>query len=104
MTHATLRRWQENGGNIARLRRRSGISQEKLAAQVDTTRRHMIRLENGEHLPSGGLRDRIADAIGADRSEIQSADDEDEESEPLHTATVDELVRELFARVGHKED
>ncbi|HXJ62765.1 MAG TPA: helix-turn-helix transcriptional regulator [Actinomycetota bacterium] len=92
------RKWADNGKAMARARRRAGVSQENLAAQVGITRRHMIRLENGEHLPSGELRDRIAGAVGVDVDEIQSADDDEEES-PL-AMTTDDLLRELFVRLG----
>ena len=93
--------FNRNGNVIRRLRKRAGISQERLAAQVDTTRRHMIRLENGEHLPSGVLRDKIADAIGADRSAIQSADEDDEESSQMPLSR-DEytMLGALMARLG----
>lgn len=77
-TAPSQRPFTENGAAIRRARKRSEKSQERLAAEVGTTRRHMIRLENGEHLPSGALRDRIAAATGSDPSEIQSSDDEDE--------------------------
>lgn len=53
------------------------IGKEKFAALVGTTRRHMIRLENGEHLPSRDLRDRIVEATGTDE-QIESSDDEDD--------------------------
>lgn len=68
----------ENGARIRSARRRSGKSQEGLAAEVGTTRRHMIRLENGEHLPSGELRDRIAEHTGQPKETFQSADDADD--------------------------
>lgn len=42
------------------------ISQENLAEAVGISRRHMIRIENGEHRPSPNLRDRIAAALDAD--------------------------------------
>lgn len=62
----------------------------------------MIRLENGEHLPSAALRDRIAEAVGDKRREIQAAEDEDEEVEP----PMDDLVRALtrFARESIREE
>ena len=40
------------------------ISQENLALKVGVSRRHMIRIENGEHRPAPDLRDRIAAALG----------------------------------------
>jgi transcriptional regulator with XRE-family HTH domain len=89
-----------NGAIIRRLRKRTGISQERLAAQVGTTRRHMIRLENGEHLPSTVLRNRIAEVVGDSRSEIKAADEDDEEAAmPLNTDEF-QMLGDLMARLG----
>jgi len=88
--------FRENGARIRSARKQAGFSQERLAAEVQTTRRHMIRLENGEHLPSGKLRDRIAEATGQPASSLQAADDEDEES--LRRSLSDDLHR--LARVA----
>jgi len=100
----------DNGAAIRRARKRVGKSQERLAAEIGTTRRHMIRLENGEHLPSGGLRDRIVEATGDASGAIQSSDDEDEEdglrrslSDDLHrlaqvTALLEREAEELAAQ------
>lgn len=85
--------FSENGARIRSARRRTGLSQEKFAPAVGTTRRHMIRLENGEHLPSRELRDRIAEATGQPSGSIQSADDEDEDSLPPHRSLSDDLRR-----------
>jgi transcriptional regulator with XRE-family HTH domain len=78
-------KWSENGKAIRRARLRTGLSQEKLAALIGTTRRHMIRLENGEHLPLGTLRDRLCDVLGIDHDAIQSGDDEQEVALPGDT-------------------
>lgn len=76
-------RFAVNGSRIRRARRKAGISQETLALNVGTTRRHMIRLENGEHLPSTALRNRIAAEVGVEPSAIQASDEDDEESDTL---------------------
>jgi transcriptional regulator with XRE-family HTH domain len=81
----------DNGARIRSARKRAHKSQERLAAEVGTTRRHMIRLENGEHLPSGGLRDRIAGATGESAENLQSADDEDEDA--LRRSLSEDLFR-----------
>jgi transcriptional regulator with XRE-family HTH domain len=80
----------ENGARIKRARERlqsnrpaanhradRPISQEDFAPLVSTTRRHLIRLENGEHLPSAELRDRIVETTGTEER-IESSDDEEE--------------------------
>lgn len=89
-----------NGAVIRRLRKHAGISQERLAVQVGTTRRHMIRLENGEHLPSSTLRDRIAELVGDSRSEIKAADEDDEESSLPLSRDEFAILGDLFARLG----
>ena len=91
----TQHRFAENGKVIRRARRRTGLSQENFAVQVGTTRRHMIRLENGEHLPTRALRDRILEQTGS-QDEIRSSDDEDEES----SLTVDLLQLAKLARLA----
>ena len=59
----------------ARRNAKPRISQERLAAAVGTSRRHMIRIENGEHRPSPELRDRIAEVLGADPSTLPAVED-----------------------------
>lgn len=58
----------------ARGKARPRISQENLALAVGITRRHMIRIENGEHRPLPELRNRIADVLGADPSTLPAAE------------------------------
>lgn len=58
----------------ARTRANPRISQERLALAVGITRRHMIRIENGEHRPSPDLRDRIADVLGVDPETLPTAE------------------------------
>lgn len=58
----------------ARKARRPRISQENLAAAVGISRRHMIRIENGEHRPSPELRDRIAFALDAHPSALPAVE------------------------------
>ena len=79
VTTQPRRPFRENGIAIRAARKLVSKSQERLAAEVGTTRRHMIRLENGEHLPSAALRDRIVEATGAESGSIQSSDDDDED-------------------------
>lgn len=51
------------------------ISQENLAELVGVTRRHMIRIENGDHRPTPALRDRIAIALAVDPSTLPAVED-----------------------------
>lgn len=77
-------RYPDSGRAIktARKNARPPITQESLADTVGITRRHMIRLENGEHRPSVEIRNRIAEAC---RVAPESLPAEDEES-PLRAA------------------
>ena len=59
---------------MARRKADPRISQERLALAVGITRRHMIRIENGEHRPSPDLRDRIAEVLGADPSTLPAVE------------------------------
>jgi hypothetical protein len=52
------------------------LSQAKLAEAVGTTRRHIIKIENGEHRPGRPLRNRIADVLGVERSTLPCAADD----------------------------
>jgi transcriptional regulator with XRE-family HTH domain len=90
-----------NGARIQKARKRTGLSQEAFAPKVGTTRRHMIRLERGQHLPKGELRDRIVDVTGTEE-QIQSADDEEEPDLSMSLDTflrlhIQQLVREATA-------
>lgn len=49
----------ETGQRIKGLRLRAGLSQEKFAPLVGITRRHLIRLENGENRPGRDLAARM---------------------------------------------
>lgn len=47
--------WQDLGVFLSRIRRRTGLSQEKLADQVGVTRQHIWRIEHGCRRPSKHL-------------------------------------------------
>lgn len=71
-------RFRDNGRKIRHARQLTGLSQENFAPLIGTGRRHMIKLENGEHRPSGELRDRIVEVTGT-KEQIESSDDDKEE-------------------------
>lgn len=85
-------RFRENGRKIRVARRTTGLSQENFATRIGTGRRHMIKLENGEHRPSGVLRDRIVEVTGTEE-QIESSDDDKEE---------DLLPRALLKRIAER--
>lgn len=88
-----------NGARIRKARQLTGLSQESFAPKIGTTRRHMIRLERGQHLPGGDLRDRIVEESGT-TEQIQSADDEEEAD---LSVSLDEFLRLHIQRVLREE-
>lgn len=54
------------GLDVARSRRRAGLSQGELALRAGTTQAAISRLENGLKLPGHGVMDRIADVLATD--------------------------------------
>lgn len=75
----TVGRHAENGLRIFRARKRKGLSQVALGNAAGISHRQIVRLENGEHLPSAEHRDLLAEALGLDRTQISSGDDDEEE-------------------------
>ncbi|HTK34708.1 MAG TPA: helix-turn-helix transcriptional regulator [Caulobacteraceae bacterium] len=57
-------RWEAViGGNLRRLRKAQGLSQEKLAAEVELDMRQLGRIERGESFPSLGTLIRLAEIL-----------------------------------------
>lgn len=78
------------GDRIVWARKRSGISQERLAEHIGTSRRHMIRIEKGQHRPGQAFLDRIAEATGQPVelfAESEALDADDEEADAAMRAT-----------------
>lgn len=80
------------GRKIREARQAAGLSQEKLADTAGTSRRHVMRLERGDHRPTQAMVKRLASATGKDESFF--ADSDDEEADP-----VGDLTRSLLALV-----
>ena len=93
------------GERIVQARRRAGISQERLAERIGTSRRHMIRLEKGVHRPGKVFIERIAEATGQDESFFTvDGDEDDDDSDPvslLSSITLADLLRVIA--FGHEE-
>lgn len=77
MSTFAARRYAEVGSRIRAAREKTGLSQERFAPVIGITRRHLIRLENGEHHPSPELRERLAEHTG-EPAEHFSLDDDSE--------------------------
>lgn len=76
-THSTVGKHYEFGQRIASARRRAGLSQETLAERIGATRRYIIKLENGEHIPRPERVAAINTALGS-QIEAPSSDDEED--------------------------
>lgn len=92
-------RYADLGRKLRAARKRKGISQENLALKVGITRRHLIRLELGQHLPSAGLRAAIAAETGVDAETFRMPEDDDEEADPVAMADY-ELFFQLLDRIN----
>lgn len=69
------------GRQIRTARQLAGLSHDKLAAAVGTSRQHLIKLEKGQHLAGETMVARIAEATGKPMAFF--AADDDEESDPV---------------------
>jgi transcriptional regulator with XRE-family HTH domain len=94
-------RFKQNGAKIRRARRSTGQSQEIFAERIGTTRRHMIRLEKGHHLPSGALRDRIVKETKGAVDGIEAHDDEDDEEDAA--VSFDDFLRRRVRALMREE-
>lgn len=78
------------------------ISQERFAGLIGTSRRHLMRIENGTHTPRPALIERIAEESGHDLSFFLDGDD-DEESDRVAGMTLDQFlesrVRKLLRKI-----
>lgn len=83
------------GRKIKAARNASGLSHDKLAEKVGTSRRHLIKLEHGMHRPGPEMLAKIAEATGQPLE--LSGDDEDDESAMREKA---ELFDALAGRVA----
>ena len=66
MENRQKERYRNLGLNIAFYRKLRGLSQEKLAEQVNISRTHMSRIETGTSAPSLDKIFSIADALGVE--------------------------------------
>lgn len=87
------RPYATQGRALRAARNRRHMSQENFAPIVGTTRRHLIRLENGEHRPSGDLLARIAEQTGADPESFGYPADDEEESRAVRGLSLDDFLR-----------
>jgi transcriptional regulator with XRE-family HTH domain len=59
----------------ARLSASPSVNKSELARAVGVSRRHIIRIENGEHRPQPELRDKIAQVLGVDPTALPALEE-----------------------------
>lgn len=82
------------GIRIRKAREKAGYSQERLALRIGTSRRNMLRWENGHNLPRAEHIERIAEATGKTTDYFLGEDEEEE------AALSADLARVLHNLVG----
>lgn len=100
MARATLLQEQREriGRNIRRARLQAGLSHDKLAEAVGSSRQHLIKLEKGQHLAGPVLLDRIAEETGKPVDWLTGDGEEDEESRAVALDRV--LLAQVHAALG----
>jgi len=68
--HEVMRLEQILGGNVRRLRKSAGLSQEELAAEVGVDMRYLGGIERGQENPSLAVIGNIAKALGVSASSL----------------------------------
>lgn len=89
------------GARIKFARTYASKTLDGLAAEVGTSRQHLIRLEQGKHNPTPALAARIAEKTGVPVELIRDEED-DEESDPvaaLHRALLRVIDHRLAVKV-----
>jgi transcriptional regulator with XRE-family HTH domain len=66
------------GERVRWARKRAGLSQERLAQTIGTTRQVVIRWEQDKHVPNEESRRRLAEATGQDAGFFAQDEDEDD--------------------------
>lgn len=88
------------GERIVWARKRKGISQERLAERIGTSRRHMIRIEKNVHAPGPVYRQKLAEALDQKPELFSDDGDDDEEADSL---SLDEMLRSYVRRIIREE-
>lgn len=86
------------GQKIMAARKFAGLTQDALAAKLDSSRQQIIRLEKGRHTPTARTLQKIADATGLDVEffDVSGDDDtasKDDDEEPGPQMTLDDFMR-----------
>lgn len=88
------------GARIRAARVNAGYSQDRFAEAAGTTRRHLIRIERGDHVPRVDLMQRISELTGEPIERLSGDDDEEEAAQVTVTFTGSaNVVADLMARL-----
>lgn len=98
------------GLKIRKARTDAGYSQERFAEKIGSSRRHVMRLERGDHQPGAAMVKRMAEVTG--KPESFFADDDDEEADhamardlmAVLTGIESRLESRLVARLRSREE
>jgi len=99
ITHTTVGPHYEFGQKIAAARRRAGLSQERLADRVGLTRRYVISIENGSHVPRPERMAAINEALG---TSIEASSSDDTEEDALAALIRRQIEKTVDARLSAK--
>lgn len=83
MSDVLQRQRERVGRQIRKARKDAGLSHDRLALEVGTSRQHLIRLEQGQHAPRAEMLTRIAAATGKSEVFFEGEADDDEEADPV---------------------
>lgn len=87
------------GRQIRKARKGAGLSHDRLACKVGTSRHHLIRIEKGMHLPRPDLLAKIAEATGKPESFFTSDDDDEDPSSMPAARDLGDLFEQLLAPI-----
>lgn len=84
------------GQQIRRARKDAGLSHDRLAVAVGSSRQHLIRLEHGLHRPADSLLSAIARATGKDIEFFEDGTPEQDEEEAALAADLLRVLRAVL--------
>lgn len=88
------------GSKIRTARESAGLTQQRLADSIRTSRRNVLRWEGGYNMPRAEHIAAIADATGQSTDYFLNGDDEDEESDLY--ASLANVMREVARHEAEK--
>lgn len=101
-------RYPQTAKFVLGARRRKGLSQERLAAAIGSSRLQVIRWEQGLHRPDlDGLGAKLCEALEVDVADLAKCDAEDDEEAALMsplTQAIEDIVAAQVRRLMNSND